>query len=77
MENAFNSIDRHLFLQKLFSIPALSQLWGLVSLLYFADSPLYLLDRDRIVGTLLSKRGVRQGDGRFCLRLVCRIFCLI
>ena len=62
MENAFNSMDRQLFLKKIYSISELSSLWKLVSLLYSADSPLYLRDRDAIVGTMLSRRGVRQGD---------------
>jgi hypothetical protein len=59
--NGFNSMFRHVMLERLFALPELSPLWRLANLCYGVPSPLHLFDREELVHTFTSQRGSRQG----------------
>src|SRR6185436_12768109 len=71
--NGFNSMYRHVMLERLYALPELSPLWRIADLCYGIPSPLHLFGRDGLVASLTSQRGSRQGCNLgtllFCLGL--------
>ena len=59
--NGFNSMFRHVMLERLYALPELSPLWRIADLGYGVPSPLHLFNRDELVASLTSQRGSRQG----------------
>ena len=59
--NGFNSMFRHVMLDRLYALPELSLLWRMADLCYGIPSPLYLFDREGLVERFVSQRGSRQG----------------
>jgi hypothetical protein len=63
VKNAFNSLDRGLIAAALQAQPRTKPLWPIAKLAYSSPSTLYLFNRTgECVSTVLSQRGVRQGD---------------
>ncbi len=59
--NGFNSMFRHVMLQRLYAQPGMAVLWRLADFCYGASSPLLLFDRGALVESYDSQRGARQG----------------
>ena len=59
--NGFNSMFRHVMLERLYALPELSSLWRIADLLYGIPSSLHLFGREGLVKTFTSERGSRQG----------------
>jgi len=62
IENAFNSLSRAFMLKSLFAIPEFRPIYSLVHWAYRSPSDLLVLKGGRVLYTLRSSRGVRQGD---------------
>ena len=60
--NAFNSISRKAVMESLYKRPTLSSIWRLVHFLYSEPSLLFMYDGSKVVDTIFSQEGVRQGD---------------
>ena len=59
--NGFNSMFRHVMLERLYALPELAPVWRIADLCYSAPSPLHLYGRDGLVASFVSQRGSRQG----------------
>ena len=60
--NAFNTQSRSIMLKRLFDEPSLSKLWRYSHWLLSTATPLVVSNRGRVLETLLSCEGARQGD---------------
>ena len=61
LANGFNSMFRHVMLERLYALPELSLMWRVADLCYGVPSPLHLFGRDGLVASFVSERGSRQG----------------
>lgn len=61
--NAFNTLDRGRALQCVFAQPLLKKAWRLIHWIYSTPSPLVFRDAAGKTQVLLSRTGVKQGDG--------------
>ena len=61
LANGFNSMFRHVMLERLYAHTELSQVWRVADLCYGVPSPLHLFGRDGLVASFVSERGSRQG----------------
>lgn len=62
VSNAFNTLDRAIAMDAVFKEHRVSSTWGCLHLAYSTPSPLLVLERGRVVATITSQQGVRQGD---------------
>ena len=59
--NGFNSMFRHVMLERLYALPELSAVWRIADFCYGAPSALHLFGREGLVASFSSQRGSRQG----------------
>lgn len=60
--NAFNEANRAAMMSALFSHPQLADLFDISHWAYSSPSPLFIMSRGKILRTIWSKQGSRQGD---------------
>lgn len=76
-KNGFNAAERTEMLQQAYSIESLSPIWNLLDFGYGGPSQLVVLDKGRIIASILSQQGSKQGDPLgtllFCLYFMPKI----
>ena len=74
IENAFNTLSRSFMLSQLFKIPKFASIYRIVYWAYSTSSDLLVLKNGKLLYSISSSRGVRQGDPLgtllFCIALI-------